>query len=67
VKAFTEAGLELGAEALAACWAPEAEFKRFEKTVKSIPAFKRAEGAPPASPFAAPPAGGGTTSGRMLA
>jgi hypothetical protein len=57
IKGFTEAGLELPAELLAACWAPEAEFKKFQKTVTSIPALKVRAGRV-AEPFATPPAGG---------
>jgi len=55
IRAFTEAGLELPSELLAACWAPETEFKKFQKTVTSIPALKRKTAA---EPFATPPAGG---------
>jgi len=58
IKGFTEAGLELPAELLAACWAPEAEFKKFQKTVTSIPALKVRAGRATAEPFATPPAGG---------
>ena len=58
IKGFTEAGLELPAELLATCWAPEAEFKKFQKTVTSIPALKVRAGRTTAEPFATPPAGG---------
>jgi hypothetical protein len=68
IKGFTEAGLELPAELLAACWAPEAEFKRFQKTVTSIPALKVRAGRATAEPFATPPAGGAVKPGtKMLA
>jgi len=43
---------------LAACWTPEAEFKKFQKTVTSIPALKVRAGRATAEPFATPSAGG---------
>lgn len=58
IRAFTEAGLELPTELLASCWAPEAEFKKFQKTVTSIPALKVRVGRATAEPFATPPTGG---------
>jgi len=65
LKGLTEAGLELPAELLSACWGSEAEFKKFQKTVTSIPALKKG-GTFKAEPFATPPGGGGTSTGRML-
>ncbi len=55
IKGFTEAGLELPEELLAACWVPEAEFKKSQKTLTSIPAFKVRAGPTTAEPFATPP------------
>ena len=67
LKAITEAGLELPAELLAAVWGAEAEYKKFHKTVTSIPALKVRAGLATAEPFATLPAGGGAAStGRML-
>jgi len=69
LKAFTEAGLELPSDLLANCWLPESDFKKFQKTVTSIPALKVRGGAVAAEPFASPPVGGGSGSGataRML-
>jgi len=67
IKTFTEAGLDLPAELLAQCWAPEADFKKFQKTVTSIPALKVRAGRASAEPFATLPAGGGANpTARML-
>ena len=67
LKGITEAGLQLPAELLSACWQPEAEYQKFHKTVTSIPALKVRAGQATAEPFATLPAGGGAAStGRML-
>ena len=67
LKAITEAGLELPAELLSAVWGAEAEYKKFHKTVTSIPALKVRAGQVTAEPFATLPAGGGAAStARML-
>ena len=67
LKGITEAGLQLPAELLSACWQPEAEYQKFHKTVTSIPALKVRAGQVTAEPFATLPAGGGAAStGRML-
>ena len=67
LKGITEAGLQLPAELLSACWQPEAEYQKFHKTVTSIPALKVRGGQATAEPFASLPAGGGAAStGRML-
>jgi hypothetical protein len=67
LKGITEAGLQLPAELLSACWQPEAEYQKFHKTVTSIPALKGRAGLVTAEPFATLPAGGGAAStGRML-
>jgi len=58
IKGFTEAGLELPAELLATCWATEAEFRKSQKTVNSIPALKVRAGRATAKPFATLLAGG---------
>jgi hypothetical protein len=67
LKVITEAGLELPAELLSAVWGAEAEYKKFHKTVTSIPALKVRAGLAVAEPFASLPAGGGAAStARML-